>query len=118
MGVKKIVTDQLDRARSFAENIRTVYEESYKKAVDASKDIEPKLRCMLDDGLHGAKTSLDNLNQALADRAIPAFRKRAVLKGDLDNKAKKAVKERSSSVEPVKKKTPQQLRARKVPVKK
>ena len=118
MGVKKIVTDRLDRVRSFAESVRAVYEESYKKAVDASKDIEPKLRCMLDDGLHSAKTNLDNLNQSLADRAIPAFRKRAVSQSDLDNKTKKVVKENVSSVELVKKKSTSATSRKKKSVKK
>jgi len=112
MGVKKIVTDRLDKARSFAESVRTVYEDAYKKAVDVSKggfggvvkDIEPKLRNVFDERLHSAQSALDNLNQSLADRAIPAFRKRAVSKEKLDHKAKEVTKDVAAKAEPVKKK--------------
>jgi methionine synthase I (cobalamin-dependent) len=54
--------------------------------------------------LQGAQTALDNLNQSLADRAIPAFRKRAVSKEKLDHKAKEIIKEVAAKAEPVKKK--------------
>ena len=112
MDVKKIVADRLDKARSFAENVRAVYEDAYKKALDVRKggldgivkDIEPKLRGALDDGLQSAQAALDNINQSLADKAVPAFRKRAVSQEKLDHKAKKVVKEVAAKAESVKKK--------------
>ena len=112
MDVKKIVTDRLDRARSFAEDVRVVYDEAYKKALEVKKgglggivkEIEPKLRGALDEGLQGAQAALDNLNQSLADKAIPAFRKRAVSKEKLDDKAKSVVMDVATKSEPVKKK--------------
>ena len=112
MGVKKIVADRLDKARSFAENVRAVYEDAYKKALDVKqrgiegivKDIEPRLKGVLDEGLQSAQTALDNINQSLADKAIPAFRKRAVSQEKLDYKAKKVVKEVVVKDEPVRKK--------------
>jgi len=109
MGVKKIVTDRLDKARSFSESVKRVYEDAYKKAIDTGKggfgglikDIEPKFRNALDEGLHSAQVALDNLNQSLADKAIPAFRKRAVSKEKLDYKAKEVVKDIATKAEPV-----------------
>lgn len=112
MSVKEIIVGRIDKARSFAESVRSVYEDAYKKAVDTSKggfgglvkDIEPKLRNVIDEGLHGAQTVLDNLNKSLADKAIPALRKKAVSKEKLDRKASKSVKSVSPKVEPEKKK--------------
>ena len=112
MGVKKIVAGRLDRARSFAEDVRAVYDDAYKKALEVKKgglgvivkEIEPKVRGAIDEGFQGAQTALDNLNQALADKAIPAFRKRAVSKEKLDDKAKGIAVDVATKAEPVKKK--------------
>ncbi len=112
MGVKKLVTDRLDKARSFAEDVRAIYEDAYNKAIGVTKgglegvvkEIEPKLRGVFNEGLQGAQTALDNINQSLADKAIPAFRKRAVSQEKLDHKAKGVVKETAAKAVPVKRK--------------
>ena len=105
MSVKKIVTGHLARARSFADSVRGAYHDAYKKAVDVSrgslvdltKDIEPRIRSAVSDGLHGAQSALDDVNQSLADKAVPAFRKGAVSKEQLAQKARDVVKQVTST---------------------
>jgi hypothetical protein len=107
MGVKKIVVDRLDKAKSFAESVRGVYLDAYQKAVDLGKgglgelvkDIEPKVRAVIDEKVHSAQEAFDELNKSLADKAIPAFRKKAVSSELLEQKSKRAVKRKDNKSE-------------------
>ena len=99
MDVKKVISDRLERARVFSDNVRAVYEVAYDKAMEVRKggvselvsEIQPRVRAAVEEGLHGAQTVFDELNQSLADKAIPAFRKGTVLKSELQQKSKQAV---------------------------
>lgn len=98
MGVKNLVSERLEKARSFADSVRTVYESAYSKATEMRKngvnelvkDIQPRFRAAVEEGIHGAQTVLDEFNQSLADKAIPSFRKGAVSREQLEQKAKGA----------------------------
>ena len=95
MSVKNTITNRWERARLFADNARTVYEAAYNKALDVRKggvrelvnDIQPRVRAVVEDRLHGAQIALDEFNQSLADKAVPAFRKKAVSKEQLGQKS-------------------------------
>jgi len=96
MGVKNLVSERLEKARSFADSVRAVYESAYSKATEMRKngvnelvkDIQPRFRAAVEEGIHGAQTVLDEFNQSLADKAIPSFRKGAVSREQLEQKAK------------------------------
>lgn len=98
MGVKNLVSERLEKARSFADSVRAVYESAYSKATEMRKngvnelvkDIQPRFRAAVEEGIHGAQTVLDEFNQSLADKAIPSFRKGAVSREQLEQKAKGA----------------------------
>lgn len=97
MGVKNVVAGQLEKAKEFADSVRAVYDSAYSKAMDMRKDslnglindIQPKVRAAVENGIHGAQTALDDFNQALADKAVPAFRKGAVAKEQFNQKTEK-----------------------------
>lgn len=97
MSVKNVVAGQLEKAKEFADSVRTVYESAYSKAMDMRKDslnglindIQPKVRAAVESRIHSAQTALDDFNQALADKAVPAFRKGAVTKEQFSQKAEK-----------------------------
>ncbi len=107
MDVKKIVTDRLDKAKYFAESVKDVYLDAYQKALDVGKgglgglvkDIEPKVRAVIDEKVHSAQEAFDELNKSLADKAIPAFRKKAVSSELLEQKSKRAVKRKDNKPE-------------------
>lgn len=96
MSVKHVITDRVERTRKFAESLRFAYEEAYKKAGSLSKDdvnvlikdIPPKVRHAVKDKLDTAQAVFDEINQSLADKAVPPLRKRAVTREQLDTKAK------------------------------
>ncbi len=96
MSVKSVVAGRLEKARSFADSLRSVYESAYSKATEVRKggveelikDIQPRFRTAVEDGIHSAQAVLDEFNQSLADKAIPSFRKGAVSREQLDKKAK------------------------------
>ena len=98
MSVKSVVAERLEKARLFADSVRTAYEGAYSKATNIRKggvnelikDIQPKLRSAVEDGIHNAQAVLDDFNQSLADKAIPSFRKGAVSREQLEQKAKGA----------------------------
>jgi len=98
MGVKSVVAEKLEKARSFADNVRAVYESAYSKATEVRKNgvtelikgIQPMFRVAVEDSIHGAQVVLDEFNQSLADKAIPSFRKGAVSREQLEQKAKRA----------------------------
>lgn len=100
MGVKKVVSERIDQARTFADKVRDVYQEAYKKAVETSKDelgkvksLEPRIRAAIGEGLQSAQTALDDFNQSLADKAIPAFRRGAVSKEQLNKKSEQVIEQ-------------------------
>lgn len=98
MSMKSVVTERLERARSFADNVRAVYEKAYNSATEMRKhgvkelidDIQPKLRSAVEGGLSEARTRWDEVNRSLADRAIPLARRSKVSEEQLENKTKVA----------------------------
>lgn len=98
MDVKNVVADRLERARSFAESVRGVYEKAYRHATEMRKEgiselvrgIQPRVQAAVKEGVDEARSILDGVNQSLADKAIPTFRKGAVSKEQLEQKSKQA----------------------------
>ena len=107
MSVKNVVAGQLEKAKEFADSVRAAYDNAYSKAMDMRKDslnglindIQPKVRAAVENGIHSAQTALDDFNQSLADKAVPAFRKGAVTKEKFNQKAKK-VKQQAGQAKP------------------
>ncbi|UZE97444.1 hypothetical protein [Alkalimarinus alittae] len=100
MSVKRVIADRLEKAREFADSVRAVYEDAYSKADELRKgggnelikEIHPAVKTTLEGGYQRAQTALDDFNQSLADKAIPSFRKSAVSREQLEQKAKGAQK--------------------------
>ncbi len=88
MGVKSNINNRIDQAKAFADKLRKAYHDAYEKALEATSEKVDDLRKVgehLDAGavreaiatkVQAAHKIVDDLNRSLADKAVPAFRKR------------------------------------------
>jgi len=92
----KVIRDSInDRLESFVAHVRRVYEQAYAKALETGRErvqelvrvkdgIGPKVSAVVQDTIGSAEHLLDSLNQELAQKAVPDFRKGTVMKDRLD----------------------------------
>jgi hypothetical protein len=88
MSVKSNINDRIEQAKAFAEKLRKVYRDAYEKAVEATTERVDGIRKVGDHldadavreviatKVQAAHKIVDDLNKTLADKAVPAFRKR------------------------------------------
>lgn len=88
MSVKSNLNNRIDQAKAFADKLRKAYHDAYEKAVEATSEKVDDLRKVGEhlDGdavrdaiatkIQAAHKMVDDLNRSLADKAVPAFRKR------------------------------------------
>ena len=107
MSVRRIVGTQLERVKDVADQFRVTCGHAVEAALSAGKsgyaelvktkeELEPRVRAAVDEGIKTAQRLLDEFNQALAEQAIPTFRKASVTQKRLEEKSSHA-KQRISS---------------------
>lgn len=88
MSVKSNINNRIDQAKAFADKLRKAYHDAYEKALEATSEKVDDLRKVgehldadavreaIATKVQAAHKIVDDLNRSLADKAVPAFRKR------------------------------------------
>lgn len=101
MSLKETVNGQFDRAKGFVDRLRARYIDAYVRALELSNErlddltrlsgtLGPSFRDAVETRIEGLRRHIDDLNRALAEKAIPLDRKARVGRMALNEKARKA----------------------------